>query len=366
MVSDPIFFQPNRVWRCYLGGALLDKFTGRGAGADDYFPEDWLASVTRAINGEHSQGPDEGLARTLTPDGQDGPFLARMLESDPEGLLGAAHVAKYGRSSALLCKYLDSAVRLPIQCHPDRQTARTLYDSSYGKAESWTILDSRPIDGEQPYLLMGFRPGVSAKEFARTVREQDIPAMVSMLHKIPAEVGKTYMVPGRLPHAIGPGVFMLEVQEPSDWVVQPETQCAGTQLTERDMYGPLSPEQALEVFDYTGLTTEELTARVACPPRSEITASGGTIGEVIGSDKTDAFALWRAEISGAGELTVELPRAFGVIVVADGAGAMSWPGGDRQIRRCDYFFQPAGLKSITYAASGPQGLSLILCLPPAS
>ena len=64
MVAEPIFFQPNRVWWCYLGGVLLDEFTGRGPGKDDYFPEDWLASVTRAVNGERSQGPDEGLSRS--------------------------------------------------------------------------------------------------------------------------------------------------------------------------------------------------------------------------------------------------------------------------------------------------------------
>ena len=47
----PLFFMPNRVWRCYSGGALLDKFVGNEKAEDGHFPEDWLASTTRAANG---------------------------------------------------------------------------------------------------------------------------------------------------------------------------------------------------------------------------------------------------------------------------------------------------------------------------
>jgi mannose-6-phosphate isomerase len=360
MFDQPIFFAPNRVWRCYLGGVLLDRFVGRAEGKDDYFPEDWLASVTRAINAEHSQGPDEGLARVLRPDGQPGEFLSDLLRGDPEGLLGEAHVARFGPTAALLCKYLDSAVRLPIQCHPDRAMARTLYDSPFGKTESWTILDTRAVNSEPPYLLMGFKPGVDRQAFARAVEGQDIPAMQAMLHKIPAEVGKTYFIPGRLPHAIGPGVFMLEVQEPTDWVVQPERYCAGTRLSDQNMYGPLPSEKALEVFDYAGLTQEQLLAKVRCVPRVTEQSEGGTLLEVIGPELTDAFALWRAEV--AGRMAIRLPRAFGVVVVAEGAGRMSWPGGERAIRRGDYFLQPAGLGSIQYEAEA--ALRLLLALPP--
>lgn len=362
MFSDPIFFEPNRVWRCYTGGVLLDRFVGDGPGKDDYFPEDWLASVTRAINGEHSQGPEEGLAKIAAPDAMTGEVFERVLTGRAGDLLGDAHVETFGQTAALLCKYLDSAVRLPVQCHPDKAMARRLYDSPFGKTESWTILDTREIDGEQPYLLMGFRPGVDRAEFERAVKEQDIPAMEAMLHKIPAEVGKTYFVPGRLPHAIGPGVFMLEVQEPTDWVVQPERFCAGTRLSDSDMFGPLGAAEALEVFAYEGLTEQELLARVLCEPKVKAESPGGKVCELIGADRTDAFGLWRAEVTG--QMDVALPSAFGVVVVAAGEGTMTWPGGERRISRGDYFFQPAGLESVTYRADQP--LSLVLCLPPRS
>ncbi len=266
-VTEPIFFGPNRVWRCYTGGLLLERFVGAEAPCDAHLPEDWLASTVRAINGEHSRGPDEGLARTVHADGSQGELLVELLERDPAAILGEAHAAKYGPDLGVLCKYLDSAVRLPIQCHPDVPIARELYDSEFGKTESWHILDTRTIDGEEPYLLMGFKPGVTKEAFAQAVEAQDVEAMVSMLHKLRPQRGETYFVPARLPHAIGPGVFMVETQEPSDWVIQPERFCADTRLSDADMWGPLTPEQGLGVFDYTG--------------------GGGTAGSWIGVISTD-------------------------------------------------------------------------------
>ena len=62
LLSNPLFFASARVWRCYLGGKLLDEFLGAAEGADSNFPEDWLASVTLADNGEMQQSPSEGLS----------------------------------------------------------------------------------------------------------------------------------------------------------------------------------------------------------------------------------------------------------------------------------------------------------------
>ena len=340
MMNEPIFFAPNRVWRCYLGGKLLDRFVGKPEGPDDYFPEDWLASVTQAINGEHSQGPQEGLVRTLKADGTPGELFAEAAEVPARGLAGGrprqevrpqhgrvVQVPRFGRASA------D-----PVP--PGPRPGQAALPQPLRQDRDWTILDTRTVNGEEPYLLMGFRPGATRQELARTMYEQDIPAMVNLLNKIPAEVGKTYFVPGRMPHAIGPGVFMLEVQEPTDWVIHSERLCAGTRLSDESMYGPLSPEQCLDVFDYEGLTVEQLLARVACPPRTVRRELGGSIRRVIGEKLTPAFGLLRVEVKG--RLTVELPRPFGIIVVAAGQGTMSWPTGQKAVGRGDYFFQPAG------------------------
>ena len=361
-LDEPIIFAPNRVWRCYAGGALLDRFVGNRPEADGHKPEDWLASTVRALNGEHSQGPDEGLARTLQADGKPGPLLAELAADHAEALFGPKHVARFGTSMGLLCKYLDSAVRLPVQCHPDVAMAKRLYHSPFGKSESWHVLDTRSIGGQEPYLLMGFKPGVTAEGFAKAVETQDVAALESMLHKIHARPGETYMVPGRLAHAIGPGVFMIEVQEPSDWVVQPERFCADTRLSDDNMWGPLAPEQGLGVFDYTGLTKDELLARVKPKEMAVLCESGGAAYEVIGKKHTEAFALWRAEATG--RLRIALPRAFGLVVVTGGSGTIRWAGGSRQVRRGQYFLQPCGVDAIEYAADAGPPMTLAIGLPP--
>jgi mannose-6-phosphate isomerase len=361
-INYPLFFAPNRVWRCYTGGVLLDRFIGNAREADGHVPEDWLASTVRAINGDSSQGPDEGLARTVDGDGRPGPLLAELQDTRAEELFGPDHVARFGRNMALLCKYLDSAVRLPIQCHPDVPIARKLYGSPFGKTECWHILDTRDIGGHKPYLLMGFRPGVTREKFGRAVMGQDIAAMESMLHKVHARPGETYFVPARLPHAIGPGVFMIEVQEPSDWGVQAERLCADTRLSDEAMWGRLAPDQGLDVFEYAAVNEKELLARVVPKEKIVTREDGGLVAEIIGADLTPAFSLWRAEVSGT--MRIALPFPFALAVATRGHGMMRWEGGSRAIARGQYFLQPFGVKWVEYAAQEP--LSLVFGLPPKS
>lgn len=359
-VTGPLFFAPNRVWRCHPGGKLLDRFVGSGTEADVYLPEEWLASTVRAVNRENSLGPDEGLARVLAADGTAGPLFIDILKSAAEETLGPRHTARYGHEPALLCKYLDSSVRLPIQCHPDRETARKVFGSQFGKTECWHILDTRQIDGQEAYLLMGFKPGVTAEAFAKVTETQDIPAMEAMLHKILPRPGETYFVPARMPHAIGPGVFLIEVQEPSDWVVVPERYCAGIRLSDQHMWCSLTQEKGLAIFDYTTVAMPELLSKVLVAERPMPGQEGGELFEAIGLDQTSSFSLLRASITG--RMTVRLPRAFGVIVVTGGRGQMRWQGGKRDIRRGEYFFQPASVGWIEYTAEEP--ISLAICLPP--
>jgi len=75
---------PNRVWRTYLGGRTLDELASEVGGhvpvpafspADTHFPEDWIASTTRAINPPDAtrhtctrQHDDVTLDRTAAPE----------------------------------------------------------------------------------------------------------------------------------------------------------------------------------------------------------------------------------------------------------------------------------------------------------
>ena len=358
-LAQPLVFAPNRVWRLYTGGQLLDRFKAIDPAVDDHLPEEWLASTVCANNGEHALRADEGLGRVMLLD-QPGPTLEALLQEQGVEILGKNHFAKYGANPAVLCKYLDSAIRLPIQCHPDAATAMKLFHSPFGKTECWHIIATRTIDGEPPYILLGFKPGVTAPDFARAVAEQDLSAIIRMLHKIPVAIGETYFVPARTPHAIGSGVFMLEVQEPSDWVIQVEEYCAGIRLNENDMWCSLPPERALEVFDYEGVSLPVLLSKAA--PSDRIIQQTPTIRitELVGGGQTQAFGLWRAVITGY--TSISLPTEFAVIVVESGSGTIRWSSGSREIKQGDYFLKPAALPFLSYETTG--NLELLICLPP--
>ena len=342
-------FASNRVWRCYTGGRLLEEFAGAANPKDGHFPEDWLASTTRAMNGENSQGQDEGLSRIRLDDGRPGPFLKDLIASDPEGFLGRG--SHSGSSDiGVLCKFLDSSVRLPVQCHPDREFAKKYYKSVHGKTESWIILGGRTINGVPPYLLMGFKSGVEKSEFRRAVEEQDIPAMEKMLHRVEVSRGDVWFIPGRLPHAIGAGVFMLEVQEPSDWVIQPERHCAGTRLSDTDMWGPLQPDTALECFDYSGVTLPELRRRLLLRPHTIRENKGGHLDLIIGPDTTDCFTVHKLTVGKNFSFTGWNQAAIGI--VTSGEGELVTAVERRRIHQGEVVLLPAGLGAFEYFTAG--------------
>ena len=212
LTRRPLALGPNRVYRVYTGGVLLDGFQGKPQPKDDHFPEDWVGSTT--VSRLAGRPPDEGLSRVLLPDGS-AVILKSLIETFPAAMLGAAYVARHGPELGVLCKLLDAAMRLPIQCHPDRTFARQYLRSDYGKTESWLILATRIIDGTVPSILFGFREGVTEEAFRRMVDRQDISAQVAALNRLEVRPGEVYLVSAGTPHAIGSGVFMVEVQEPT-------------------------------------------------------------------------------------------------------------------------------------------------------
>ena len=357
--NHPITFVPNRVWRCYEGGFLLDRFRGNENPADGFFPEEWLASTTEALNRENSQGPEEGLSRVRLPDGTPGPLFTDVIAGSPKDYLGS-NAPVNGGGISILCKLLDSAIRLPIQCHPDRAFARAYYRSKHGKAESWTVLDVRSIGGEEPYLLMGFKPGVTRTVFQGAVDEQDIPQMMDMFHKIPARAGDVYFIPGRFPHAIGPGVSMIEIQEPSDWVVAPERYCGTVALSERDMWGPLTPDLGLECFDYQGQSEDQTLDRIRMAAKVLHRDEGGRAEQLIGPETTDCFGVERIQMQGS--YTYKCSKPYHIAVVTEGSGEMRIDDFRQDIRPGDVFFAPHGISSIGYSTRSPT-LSICVALP---
>ena len=219
---QPVFFRRNRVFRVYLGGKLFHEFLG-DPDEDGNLPEEWICSAVRAINPGHTD-PLEGISLRE----EDGMPFDRILAAHPEEYLG-------GRENiGVLVKYLDSAIRLPMQAHPTREFSRKSFGSPYGKAESWLILATRP----GACLYFGFDRRVSKEEFSAAVErsEADPEAMTAFVNRIPVRPGDVFFVGAGVIHAIGAGCLLLEVQEPTDFTIQPEHWCGDYRLSDREMY----------------------------------------------------------------------------------------------------------------------------------
>lgn len=113
-------------------------------------------------------------------------------------LLGARGAAVFARVGAfpLLVKFIDAAERLSVQVHPDDATAP---DGSCGKTEAWVILDTTP--GAE--LIIGVRGAI------------DLPGIEAQLVRQIVTPGEAWFVPARTVHAIGAGVLLYEIQQPS-------------------------------------------------------------------------------------------------------------------------------------------------------
>lgn len=241
----PALLPPNPVWRSYFGGRELRRFRSLPGNGDDHFPEDWLASTVCARNGKHSQHPQEGMSRVADTGGER--WVADLLKHEPGFWLGERSTnCQPENPPGVLWKLLDASVRLQFQAHPDARFARQHLQSNAGKTECWYILGTR---GEA-HVYLGFQQPPTRETWARMIREQRVEAMAACFEKIPVEPGECYVVPAGTPHAIGAGVFMMELMEPTDWVVRCETVNAGLKLPPEACFMGLDLETCLDIFDY--------------------------------------------------------------------------------------------------------------------
>lgn len=356
----PLLLPSNRVWRTYIGGRTLDTLEGRHPASDSHLAEDWIASTTRAVNPGRDL-PREGISPVFLGQDPTPRDFAELLAVDPVYFLGAKHAARLGAQVGVLVKYLDSGVRLHFQVHPTRDFARRLLNSPSGKTEAYHILAVRP-EQKEPYIYVGFQRPPTREELRRMIEKQDIAALEACFDKIPVRPGETYLIPGGTPHALGEGVFMVEIQEPTDLVVRCEFEKCGYVLPEAARFMNRGLEFCLDIFSYEPLPLSDVPTRLACPPRTiETPAPGTRLESLIGPDRTDCFRVDRLVL----EAPVEQRRGEAVIViVTEGTVDLEVEGRVYPLNQYDRCFLPAGLGSVRYV---PRGSAMVLqCLPPAS
>jgi mannose-6-phosphate isomerase len=110
----------------------------------------------------------------------------------------------------LLVKFVFAAEKLSVQVHPDDAYAR-FHHSSPGKTEMWHVLTAEP--GAQ--IAAGFRKPITSEQARAAALDGSI---VKLLEWIDARPGDTFFLPAGTVHAIGGGLTICEIQQPSDIV----------------------------------------------------------------------------------------------------------------------------------------------------
>lgn len=313
----------NRVYRSYAGGGRIDRLVGKTGPA--HCPEDWIASTVRACN-PGREAITEGLSHV-----SGGGLFRDLVAADPVGMLGQRSIAIYGEQMPILVKFLDSDERLVIQAHPTIPFAREHFRSPFGKTECWYILEADA--GAHVYL--GFREGVTRETWKELFQKQDVEGMLQCLHRLPAQRGDCFLVPGGVPHAIGSGMLMIELQEPTDLMVIPERKTpSGVELDERKLHGGLGFERMFDCFVYEGLPDAEVVQRLL--PRPVETGTCRT--QIVGEPYTSRFVMEKIAVN----RTVSLRACdCGLVAVVTRGEGMMIGRGECSVKQGDRLFIPA-------------------------
>lgn len=279
----------------YRGAGRIAAFRG-GGGVPDR-PEDWIGSVT----------PRFGLGPSGLSTLPDGRVLADAIDADRAYWLGPDRT-----ETGVLVKLLDAGERLPVHVHPDRGFAASHLASAYGKTEAWVIVEARP----DAYVHLGFDRDVSATELAGWVDSQDVDALLAATNRIPVTVGDAILCPAGVPHAIGDGILLVEVQEPTDFSVMLEYERFG--LEGGDL--GLGYDVALQCVDRSAWDARRL---------------GGLRG-TDGLLPAAADAFFTAErLHGGATVT-----GFSVLIVTKGEGTLRGNSDDVTVRKGDTLLIP--------------------------
>ena len=297
-------------------------------------PEEWIGSVTTRFG-----ATEQGLSKL-----PDGAYLKDAIASDPIGWLGEEHFSHFGLSIEVLVKLLDPDQRLPVHFHPNKAFAKAHLGLDHGKTEAWIILEAPAGAG----VGLGFKERQNKDELLELVRSQDSSALLASLRRSEVSVGDAIFVPAGVAHAIDSGIFVLELQEPTDLSALLEWEGFAVDGT-KDGHLGLGFETVTDALMLDPLSDAEFNSLVM-----RNVFSGGLLRSVL-PIKADGY--FRAHLApGVGDFE----GGFAIGLVLDGTGEIIFANAPTmQINKGDALVIPhaAGAYSIT-------GANVIICRPP--
>ena len=286
----------NQFDHFYKGGYRIGKL--RNGPGGPMRPEEWIASTTTRF-GESTTG----LSRLA-----DGTLLRDAIESNPVLWLGQSHYDTFGTSIEILVKLLDPDQRLPVHYHPDQKFAAEKLHINHGKTEAWIVLDA-PAHAR---VGLGFNRAMTKSEVAHLVAAHDSQGLLDSLVFLEVKAGDAIFVPAGVPHAIDSGIFVLELQEPTDLSILLEWDGFAV---DGDLDGHLNLgfDSALDALRLSPLNEGEMAELV-----SRFETDNEAVHSVFNAIADEFF---RADyLPGNGE---EIEAGFGVFLCLSGEGVLA-------------------------------------------
>ena len=335
--AAPVLLPVNQFDHYYRGGDRIGALR-RGPGGPQR-PEEWIGSTTARFG----QAP-QGFSRL--PDGR---LLIEAIDENPAAWLGPDHVARYGTSTEVLIKLLDLDQRLPVHLHPNREFSRAHLGLAHGKTEAWYVLDA-PEGAE---VGVGFKEAMSLEQVSDWVRDRDSAALLGALRTKVVRPGDAMLVPAGLPHTVQSGVFVLELQEPTDLSILLEWQDFAVDGV-TDGHLNLGFETALQAVDRSSVSEQDLDRLVLA--REQIEGAGLTS---IMPPQADAY--FRAHRIDTSAGPVEVEAGFSVVLVLEGSGIIHSDEASIEVARGDVALIP--FAAGTWNLHG--NARAVACRPPA-
>jgi mannose-6-phosphate isomerase len=195
---------------------------------------------------------------------------------------------------------------------------------------------------------LGFATEQNKDELLKLVRAQDSAALLASLRRTEVKVGDAVLVPAGVAHAIDAGIFVLELQEPTDLSALLEWEGFAVDGI-KDGHLGLGFETVTDALRLNPLSDEEFDSLII-----HNTFSGGSLRTVLPLKSDGYFRAHLAHGSG------DLPAGFAIVLVLDGDGEIAFANAPTMaITKGDAVVIPfsAGAYSLT-------GANAIICRPP--
>ena len=260
--------------------------------------------------------------------------LAEAVAANPDAYLGpdGARATAGGALLPVLAKVIDGRDDLSVQVHPDDALAREQGEAT-GKTEAWHVLDAEP----GAVLYLGLADDVAPDDFFAAARRGE--PVATMLRTVPAVPGSTVVLPAGAVHALGRGVVLYEIQQPSNTTYR---------LWDWGRVGP--DGRSRDLHHDLGQRAARAELRPERRPPLVIAGGAGARRELLAA--TRSFALERLVLFGGGAVDFAPVGSPQVLTCVAGACHLVCDGDAERLAPGGTVIVPAGAGGTLASADG--------------